>query len=370
MALDHVHRHLFDSDPNPRVACVLAKGEQLISMGATQPIGGPHAEVVALQQAQGQSLQEATAYVTLEPCCHYGRTPPCTQALIHSGIQRIVVATLDPNPLVAGKGVAQLRAAGLTVTVGLCQTQAREVNIGFFSRQQTQRPWLRAKMAASLDGFSALPNGQSQWITGSAARRDGHYWRARSSMVLTGIGTVLADNPQLNVRELPTKRQPLIGVVDSHFRIPEKAQIIRPGTTVFTLPLHNSDQHQKRDRLQGLGVQVVEISTPAHLPPTSDHLHLPSLFHYLGTQPINEVHLEAGPHLTAACLNAGLVDELLIYQSPKILGAGQAMLPILPPSTLSEQAIFSYVDHQVFTPDWRLRLRNQIRADKILFSTL
>jgi diaminohydroxyphosphoribosylaminopyrimidine deaminase/5-amino-6-(5-phosphoribosylamino)uracil reductase len=307
-ALQLAQRGLNTTSPNPRVGCVLVKDGKNIGEGWHQRAGQPHAEVLALRAA-GSATQGATAYVTLEPCCHFGRTPPCAGALIAAGISRVVIAIQDPNPLVSGQGIAALRAAGIEVECGLMEAAARELNSGFFSRMSRGLPWVRSKIAASLDGRTALANGTSQWITGEAARSDVQHWRARSCAVLTGIGTVLADDPQLNVR-IETERQPLRVVVDSALRIPPDAKIITGGVLIFTA----CNETHKQVALQARGAQVV------YLPGIDNRVDLPAMLRELARRGINEVLVEAGRTLNGALLKARLVDELVLYLAPQLLG--------------------------------------------------
>lgn len=319
-ALEQAAQALLLSNPNPRVGCVLVGADgQTIGQGFTQQAGGPHAEVMALRHAaaQGHSTQGATAYVTLEPCSHHGRTGPCCDALIAAGVAKVVAAIADPNPQVAGQGLARLQAAGVAVALGpdaACTAQAQALNVGFFSRMQRGRPWVRLKAATSLDGASALGNGASQWITSAAARADGHAWRARACAVLTGIGTVLADNPQLDVRALATPRQPHVVVVDSQLRMPLDAHVLRAGRACF---IYTSDiNHPKTQALQALGATVIAM------PNAQGQVDLAAMLADLGQRHINELHVEAGAALNGALLGQGLVDELLLYQAPKLLGQG------------------------------------------------
>lgn len=317
-ALDLARQALFLSNPNPRVGCVLVSAQgHTIGQGFTQQAGGPHAEVMALRDAaaQGHATRGATAYVTLEPCSHTGRTGPCCQALIDAGIAKVVGALTDPNPQVAGQGFDKLRAAGIAVEMDHAAGAAsRELNIGFFSRMVRGTPWVRMKAATSLDGATALHNGQSQWITGPAARADGHAWRARACTVLTGIGTVLEDNPHLNVREVDTPRQPRIAVVDSQLDIPLNAHVLKApsGCTIYT----SSTNLSKTEALQALGATVIA------LPNAQGKVNLAAMLRDLGARGTNELHLEAGFKLNGSFLREGLVDELLLYMAPKLLGAG------------------------------------------------
>lgn len=301
---------LYTTSPNPRVGCVLVHDGKLIAEGWHRRAGEPHAEVHALRAA-GASARGATAYVTLEPCSHHGRTPPCADALIATGVRRVVVATRDPNPLVAGQGIARLRAAGIDVECGLMEAAARELNLGFFSRMTRGTPWVRSKIAASLDGRTALANGSSKWITGETARRDVQHWRARSCAVLTGIGTVLADDPQLNVREPATERQPLRVVVDSGLRISPGARILQDGQILIYTACADA---AKQQTLNASGVEVVTLAG------ADGKVDLPGVLQNLGKRGINEVLVEAGHTLNGSLMQAGLVDELVLYFAPQLLG--------------------------------------------------
>jgi diaminohydroxyphosphoribosylaminopyrimidine deaminase / 5-amino-6-(5-phosphoribosylamino)uracil reductase len=318
------------TDPNPRVGCIiLAPDGSELGAGHTQPAGQAHAEVMALRDAaaRGNDVRGATAVVTLEPCSHHGRTPPCCDALIAAGIARVVAAVEDPNPQVAGQGLARLKAAGLQVELAdaAIAEAASELNIGFFSRMRRGRPFVRLKSAISLDGRTALTDGRSQWITGEAARTDGHAWRKRAGAVLTGIGTVLADDPRLDVRLVATARQPLRIVLDSQGRMPPDARILQPpGET----------------RVIGGG-----------------RTDLAALMTALGAQGINELHVEAGPILSGAFLDAGLVDELLIYQAPLLIGEGRPLAALAPLAGLSDARRWRLIEATPIGQDLRLRLR-------------
>ncbi len=309
-ALQLAERGLHTTSPNPRVGCVLVKDGKNIGEGWHERAGEPHAEVHALRVA-GKSARGATAYVTLEPCSHHGRTPPCADALIAAGVTRVVVAMHDPNPLVAGRGAAKLKAAGIAVECGLMEAAARELNIGFVSRMTHGMPWVRSKIAASLDGRTALANGASKWITGSAARQDVQQWRARSCAVLTGIGTVLADDPQLNLRDVGATRQPLRVVLDTQLRISVDAKILQGGNVlIYTASIDVSKQDALRER----GADVVVMQT------VKDGLPLSAVLSDLAKRGINEVLVESGKTLNGALLKAGLVDELVLYLAPQLLG--------------------------------------------------
>jgi diaminohydroxyphosphoribosylaminopyrimidine deaminase / 5-amino-6-(5-phosphoribosylamino)uracil reductase len=304
-ALRLAERGIHTTSPNPNVGCVLVQNGKTVGEGWHERAGQPHAEVHALREA-GADARGATAYVTLEPCSHHGRTPPCADALIAAGVQRVVVAMQDPNPLVAGQGIAKLRAAGIEVACGLMEAAARELNIGFLSRMTRGIPWVRSKIAASLDGRTALANGASKWITGEAARQDVQHWRARASAVMTGIGTVLADDPQLNVR-IETTRQPLRVVLDSKLRMPLQARILE-GALIYTV----SDDASRRAELQARGAEVVVAGT--------GQVDLAAVMRDLANRGVNDLLVEAGRTLNGALLKAGLVDELVLYLAPRLLG--------------------------------------------------
>jgi diaminohydroxyphosphoribosylaminopyrimidine deaminase/5-amino-6-(5-phosphoribosylamino)uracil reductase len=322
-ALQLAERGLWTTTPNPRVGCVLARDGEIVGEGWHAKAGEPHAEVNALRAA-GELARGATAYVTLEPCSHHGRTPPCAAALIAAGVSRVVAAMDDPNPLVAGQGLAMLRAAGIATACGLLENEARELNIGFVSRMTRGRPWLRLKAAASLDGKTALNNGVSQWITGPEARRDGQRWRARACAVLTGIGTVRDDDPQLNVREVETSRQPLRVVVDSKLETPLNAKILRGGPVLVAAAV---DDEKRANLLRAAGAEVVV------LPNAHGKVELKDLLEELGRRGINEIHAEAGFKLNGSLLREGLVDELLLYLAPCLIGHQASGLFNLPELT-------------------------------------
>ena len=311
-ALRLAEKGLYTTTPNPRVGCVIVRDGKVVGSGWHQRAGEPHAEIHALAQA-GELARGATVYVTLEPCSHHGRTPPCAEALIKAGVGHVVVAMVDPNPEVAGEGLTQLQQAGIQTDIGLLEKEARELNIGFVSRMTCGRPWLRLKIAASLDGKTALNNGVSQWITGAAARRDAHRLRARSCAVLTGIGTVLADDPMLNVREVETPRQPLRVVVDSTLRMRPTAKMLLPEEEEVLVVTASSDP-VKAGRLREAGAEVLM------LPPLDGRVDLALMLDELGKRGINEITVEAGRGLNGALVRQGLVDEFVIYFAPLLLG--------------------------------------------------
>lgn len=322
-ALQLAERGLWTTSPNPRVGCVLVRDGEIVGEGWHEKAGEPHAEVHALRAA-GDKARGAIAYVTLEPCSHHGRTPPCAEALIAAGVSRVVAAMTDPNPLVAGQGLALLQAAGIATASGLLENEARELNIGFVSRMTRGRPWLRLKAAASLDGKTALNNGLSQWITGPDARRDGHAWRARACAILTGIGTVRDDDPQLNVRDVATTRQPLRVVVDSKLETPLTAKILRGGPVLIAGAV---DDEKRTELLRAAGAEVVILPNP------QGKVELKDLLEELGRRGVNEVHAEAGFKLNGSLLREGLVDELLLYLAPCLIGHQASGLFNLPELT-------------------------------------
>jgi diaminohydroxyphosphoribosylaminopyrimidine deaminase/5-amino-6-(5-phosphoribosylamino)uracil reductase len=353
-AADHVHmaralqlatRGLFTTTPNPRVGCVVVKHDAIVGEGWHQRAGEPHAEVHALAAA-GPAARGATAYVTLEPCSHHGRTPPCTEALIRAGVARMVAAMRDPNPMVTGGGIAMLTLAGITAEVGLMEAEARALNPGFVSRMSRERPWVRLKTAATLDGKTALANGQSQWITGEAARADVQQLRARACAILTGSGTVLADDPRMTVRDFDIGRQPLRVVVDSTLRTPPRAAIL-PALVAC----HHADT-TKRAALEAAGAEIVE------LPGADGRVDLGALLHKLAQRGVNELHVEAGAALNGALLAAGLVDEWIAYVAPMAVGDAARGLFAMPPLTaLADAARFSLADVRQLGGDLRLTLR-------------
>lgn len=341
-ALILARRGLFTTHPNPRVGCVIARNDEVVGEGWHEAAGGPHAEVVALRAA-GERARGATAYVTLEPCCHHGRTSPCSDALIAAGIARVVAATRDPNPRVAGGGLMQLEKAGIVVDVGLMEAAARELNRGFFARMQRGRPWVRIKLAASLDGRTALANGASQWITSEDARRDVQQWRAQSDAILTGSGTVLADNPRLTVREIPLRRQPLRAVIDSALRIDPNARVLRePGKTlVFTRATRALDA--------GDAVEVIRQ-------PGSGRVDLSQAMKVIAEREINEIWVEAGPGLSGALLKEGLVDEIIVYLAPRLFGdRAQGMFGLGVIEDIEVAPKLKIVDARAVGQDWRVR---------------
>lgn len=309
-ALDLAWLGKYSTSPNPRVGCVIAHGEQIVGQGFHVRAGEPHAEVHAIRQA-GEMARGATAYVTLEPCSHHGRTPPCAEGLLAAGVARVVAAMRDPNPLVAGQGLAKLAAAGVAVQCGLLETEARALNRGFLSRIERHRPFVSLKMAASLDGKTALSDGRSQWITGAAARLDVQHLRAQSCAVLTGIGTVLADNPRLNIREINVLRQPIRVVLDSHFRLPEESALVQDGGATWVFVLANAPTRlAEYDNLRVFRQPENALGK----------LDLHWVCETLAENGVGEVLLEVGQTLATAFVQADLLDEIVYFQSPKILG--------------------------------------------------
>jgi diaminohydroxyphosphoribosylaminopyrimidine deaminase / 5-amino-6-(5-phosphoribosylamino)uracil reductase len=347
-ALRLAHKGLYSTSPNPRVGCVLVRDGRVVGEGWHERAGAPHAEINALAAA-GDTARGATAYVTLEPCVHHGRTPPCTEALIKAGIARLVSAMEDPNPLVSGGGCAKLQAAGVEVQTGLMANEARTLNIGFIARMARERPWVRAKIAASIDGKTALNSGASQWITSEAARRDGHRLRARSCAILTGVGSVLADNPRLTVRHLETARQPLRVVVDSRLKIPVDAKLLRgDGELIFTTVASEGTIGE----LQQMGARVIV------LPGENDQVDLAAMMRKLAEFEINEVLVEAGSRLNGALITAGLVDELVIYLAPYLIGdAARGMLTLPELADLDAKRALWVEDVRMVGPDIRITAR-------------
>ena len=350
LALEWAARGMYTTMPNPRVGCVIVRGGAVIGAGHTQPAGQAHAEIMALHDAaaRGNDVRGATAFVTLEPCNHHGRTPPCTEALIASGIGRVVAAMVDPNPLVAGQGLARLQAAGIEVSAGVLTAQAHEMNIGFFSRMRRGRPWVRLKSAASLDGVTALHNGRSQWITGEAARADGHAWRARACAILTGIGTVKVDNPQLNVRAVDTPRQPRRIIVDSKLEIDLDARVLQGDASWIVAATPNAG---KENQVRAAGHEVIL------LPNAAGKVDLASLMRELGRRAINELHVEAGSKLNGSLVGEGCVDELLVYLAPSLVGQGQGMFALPALEQLDQQYRLRFHDVRQVGEDLRVLAR-------------
>ncbi|MGQ0836759.1 MAG: bifunctional diaminohydroxyphosphoribosylaminopyrimidine deaminase/5-amino-6-(5-phosphoribosylamino)uracil reductase RibD [Gammaproteobacteria bacterium] len=347
-ALALAARGLETTHPNPRVGCVVAREHRILAEGWHAFAGEPHAEVLALRAA-GDGARGATAYVTLEPCSHHGRTPPCVDALVAARVSRVVFAMHDPHPRVDGKGAAALRSAGMSVDSGLMEADALELNAGFVIRIRHGRPWVRLKLGASLDGRTALANGESRWITGEAARNDVQRWRARSSAVLTGIGTALADDPRLDVRvPADVRRQPLRVVLDSQLRLPPDARVLEPPGEALVLT--SSDDEARRNALVARGARLERIAV--------DRLDLNEVVRVLARLEVNELLVEAGPTLTGAFIAADLVDELIVYLAPTFLGPQARPLALLPELVrLQDRRRFEIVETELIGADLRLRLR-------------
>lgn len=346
-ALRLAEKGLTTTTPNPRVGCVIVRDGQIVGAGWHERAGQPHAEIHALRAA-GDLARGATAYVTLEPCSHHGRTPPCANALIDAGVARVVAAMRDPNPQVAGGGIHLLTLAGIQAEVGLLEEPARELNLGFIARMTRGHPWLRLKTAASLDGRTALANGESKWITGPAARADVQVWRARACAILTGIGTVLADDPRMNVRDIATPRQPLKVIVDSRLETPPTAQILAGGALIVCAEADPG----RRAALEAAGAEILV------LPAAHGRVDLPALMHELGRRGLNEIHAEAGATLNGALLEAGLVDEWIAYTAPVVMGADARGLFNLPPlADMAQRRHFKLHDTRMVGGDLRLTLR-------------
>lgn len=355
-ALALAARGMETTDPNPRVGCVIARGERIVGEGWHERAGEAHAEVAALRAA-GNHASGATVYVTLEPCSHQGRTAPCAMALTAARVARVVYALADPNPVVNGRGATALREAGISVESGLLEAEARELNAGFVKRMQLGRPFVRVKLAMSVDARTALRNGQSKWITGEAARQDVHGWRARSSAILTGVGTVLSDDPRLDVR-LPAqtsaapRRQPLRVVLDSQLRTPPMAQMFGVGGEVLILTGLDALDETRAAALSARGARVESLPTSA------GGVELTAVLDRLGELEVNELLVEAGATLAGQLLQQQLVDELIVYVAPKLLGPAARALVNLPDLTTLEAApTFAFVEVTPVGEDLRLRMR-------------
>ncbi|RKP51248.1 bifunctional diaminohydroxyphosphoribosylaminopyrimidine deaminase/5-amino-6-(5-phosphoribosylamino)uracil reductase RibD [Trinickia fusca] len=358
-ALALAARGMYTTTPNPRVGCVLIKDDVTIGEGFTQPAGQDHAEVQALKDARrrGFDPRGATAYVTLEPCSHFGRTPPCAHALIDAQVKRVIAAMEDPNPQVSGRGLAMLRDAGIDVRCGLLANEARELNIGFVSRMTRARPWVRMKIAGSLDGRTALPSGESQWITGAAARADGHAWRARACAILTGIGTVREDDPQLTVREVETPRQPLRVLIDSRLEVPLTAKLLEGAPPLVFCARIDDTNAARAEALAARGVEIVELANER------GKVDLAAMLKTLGARGINELHVEAGHKLNGSLLREGCVDELLVYLAPSLLGANSAGMFDLPaPAALEARTQLTFHAIERIGDDLRILARLQQQA--------
>jgi len=367
LALAAAQKSIYLSNPNPRVGCVIVKAGKVIGTGFTQQVGYAHAEIEALAEARKHSadLSGSTMYVSLEPCCHQGRSPPCTQTIIAAKPARVVIAMQDPNPLVGGNGIQQLIAAGIQVECGLLEEEAVALNPGFISRMTRHLPWVRLKVAASLDGKTALPNGQSQWITGAAAREDGHHWRAQACAILTGVGTIKDDDASLTVRAVSTVRQPKRIIIDSKLDIALTAAVLKPfasqptsikdgGAMVVCGAITGDAQLAKRMQLQAQGIEVISM------PNSMGKVDLPALMRYLATEcEMNEIHVEAGYKLNGSLLREGCVDELLVYLAPTLLGSGLGIANLPELISLAQRTDWKRIDLSVFEPDIRLRFVRQ-----------
>lgn len=347
-ALRLAEQGLYTTMPNPRVGCVIVKNNQIIGEGAHLKAGEPHAEILALRQVV-EPPKGATLYVTLEPCSHSGRTPPCAEALVKAGLAKVVVAMQDPNPQVAGSGLALLKSHNIHVACGLMETQARDLNPGFISRMTRQMPFLRSKIAASLDGKTALKNGASKWITNEPARLDVQHWRARSCAILTGIGTVLADNPSMTVRDIDIKRQPLKVIVDSQLKISLDAKILQNGNALIAFA---KPSPEKEAGLLSAGAELLFI------PNSDEKVCLKTLLSHLARREINEVLCEGGEGLNGALMAQGLVDELLIYYAPKLMGSTAKSMLAMPEFTNMQQAVaLTILDIRNIGSDIRVRAK-------------
>ena len=356
-ALAEAQKALYLSNPNPRVGCVIVKDGKVIGKGFTQKVGSAHAEVQALANAKalGNDPTGSTIYVTLEPCSHTGRTPPCVDALIAAKPKAVFVAMSDPNPLVAGKGLECLTAVGIKVHCGLMEAEARALNPGFISRMTRGLPWVRMKIAATLDGKTALPDGRSQWITGPLARADGHHWRAQACAIVTGVGTVKEDDPTLNVRDIQTERQPWRIIVDSKLETPLAAKILnnidQSGIIIVCANLDSPEMQKKAQVFTERGIEVIAMANP------SGKVDLPKLFSYLAKErEMNEIHIESGFKLNGSLLREDCVDELLLYYAPFLMGDGIGMANVSPLNSLNDKEQWKVIVHSLFGPDLRLRL--------------
>jgi diaminohydroxyphosphoribosylaminopyrimidine deaminase / 5-amino-6-(5-phosphoribosylamino)uracil reductase len=358
-ALELARLGLYSTSPNPRVGCVIVRDNQIIGEGWHQKVGEAHAEVLAIRdaQAKGLSVRGATAYVTLEPCSHFGRTPPCADALVREQLGTVIAAMEDPNPLVNGKGFDKLRAVGISVRCGLLEREAKELNPGFISRVVRNRPYVRMKVGMSLDARVALSDGRSQWITSEAARADGHKFRAQSCVILTGIGTVRDDNPLLNVRTVQTERTPLRIVLDSAFEIDPNARIFDTGPVLVIVAIDLNSHSLKVEQLKAKGAEV--IAQPGAFKEGRPKTDLKAVMQLIYERGWGEVHVEAGSKLNGSLLREGLVDELLLYVAPSLVGAGQPFAELPEVAALTNKYEFEFVDVCRVGEDLRLRARRK-----------
>ncbi|MFM1824492.1 MAG: fused diaminohydroxyphosphoribosylaminopyrimidine deaminase [Pseudomonadota bacterium] len=346
-ALRLAEKALFTTSPNPRVGCVIVQNNEIVGRGYHVKAGESHAEVMALEEA-GSKSEGSDVYVTLEPCSHTGRTPPCVNALIKAKVKKVFIAMQDPNPLVSGQGIQKLKEASIEVEVGVMEAQAKQLNLGFISRMTKKLPYVRAKLAVSIDGKTALHNGKSQWITGDAARADAQYWRASSCAIVTGIGTVLSDNPKLSVRLYENARQPLRVVVDSELKIPLDAHILHEKPLLI---VYANDKQKKLPQLEALGIECTQLDD-------SGKVDLVALIKMLAEREMNEVWIEAGEGLNGAFLKAHLIDELMIYYAPVILGSEAKGMFTLPAyEDLENKIITTLIDHRWVGQDLRMRFK-------------
>ena len=346
-ALRLAEKAMFTTSPNPRVGCVIVKNNVILGRGYHKKSGGPHAEVMALEEA-GNQAEESDVYITLEPCNHFGKTPPCVNALIKAKVKKVFIAMQDPNPLVSGKGIQALKDAHIETEVGVMEAQAQILNAGFISRMSKKLPFVRAKLAVSLDGKTALHNGKSQWITGDEARQDVQYWRASSCAIITGIGTVIHDNPKLSVRLYENARQPLRVVVDSDLKISLDANILHEKPLLI---VYANDKHEKLAQLKSLGIECIQLNN-------NDKVDLTSLLKKLAEREINDVWIEAGEGLNGAFLKANLIDELIIYYAPVILGSeAKGMFTIPAYENLENKIMTTVIDHRWIGQDLRMRFK-------------
>ncbi|MBW0454664.1 MAG: bifunctional diaminohydroxyphosphoribosylaminopyrimidine deaminase/5-amino-6-(5-phosphoribosylamino)uracil reductase RibD [Candidatus Kinetoplastibacterium crithidii] len=356
-ALDLARSSICVAWPNPSVGCIIVKNNFCIGRGSTQSFGGSHAEVCALHDAMSKQyiLEGSTIYVTLEPCCHYGKTPPCVDALLKAKPKSVVIAVLDPNPVVNGKSIKILESAGIKVKIGICAEEAIWLNIGFFSRIITCLPWVRSKIASSLDGRSSLYNKSSQWITSESSREDGHYWRARSGAILTGIGTIINDNPVLTVRHFPVSRNPIKAIIDDEFLIDPNSNIFDGSRVVIFTAINNKEKDKKI--IDKNGEIVIVDGIDKH----SNRINLSSVMKWFAKNCINEVHVEAGPGLNGKLLRNSLIDEIVLYMAPIVIGDANTFIKMPAIDHLKDAVAFSTLESKLIDNDIRIRLYNHDR---------